>query len=136
MKNGISSIFVVGLLILIVLGCGELRRNASRDDTPDFEISVEQLVKEFKDNPTSADFKYSGRTLSLTGVVNQKILGSTLVFKTDHRRDGFAVQCFFDKDGADSYKKIRNGQEVTMLGLCKGRDSNDGPLMITQCILR
>lgn len=135
MKNQITFIIAAGLLILTVLGCGQLMKPV-RKSTPDFEISVEQLAGEFKQNESAAGSKYNGKTLAVTGRVDGKRYGTMLVFKTDNRRDGFLVQCFFDKDGADSYRKIKDGQEVTMLGLCKGRHTNDGPLMITQCILR
>jgi hypothetical protein len=136
MKDRTSVVFAAGLLLLTVLACGELRKkNAVRESTPDFEITVDQLAKEFKENPTAADMKYTGRTLAITGRVDGKVLGSSLVFE-GHARHGFATQCFFDKNDTDTHKKIVKGKDVTVLGVCMGRDSNDGPLMITQCILR
>lgn len=136
MKERFSFILATNLLILTVLACGELRkRNAVRESTPDFEISADQLAKEFKESPFAADMKYTGQTLAITGRVDQKILGTSLVF-TGHEQIGFATQCFFDKDGADSHKKIKRGDELTVIGVCLGRDTNDGPLMISHCILR
>ena len=136
MKTKVSSILAVGFLILSVLACAELRKkNASRESTPDFEISVDQLAKEYGDDPSAADSKYGGRTLAITGQVGEKFLGSSIIF-AGHQRHGFATQCIFDKNDPDSVKKIENGKEVTLLGVCMGRDGNDGPLMIHQCILR
>jgi hypothetical protein len=136
MKDRHSVIFVAGLLLLAVLACGELRKkSAVRESTPDFEISADQLAKEFKENPATADMKYTGRTLAITGRVDGKILGSSLVFE-GHARHGFATQCFFAKDDTDAHKKIEKGKDVTVLGVCMGRDTNDGPLMIAQCIFR
>ena len=136
MKERISFIFAVSLLILTVLACGQLRKNATRSSEPDFEISVEQLAKEFKENGTAADFKYSGMTLAITGRVFNTLFESAVIFDTDDNRDGFAVQCNLDKDAADPYKKIARGKEVTLVGVCRGRDGKSGPLIITQCILR
>lgn len=134
MTTKISSLLSVACLLLVILGCGQLVKQ-TRKDLPDISITVEQLASEYKSNPSAASSKYQNKTLAVTGTVDTKMAGTTLVFKTDDRTNGFIVQCFFDKDGADSYRKIKNGQEVTMLGLCKGRNG-DGPLAITSCILR
>lgn len=123
-------------MILTVMACGELRKkNAVRENVPDFEILADQLAKEFKENPLAADMKYTGKTLAVTGTVDGTLLGSSLVF-TGHRLYGFATQCFFEKQNDDAIKKIKSGAELTVIGVCMGRDKNDGPLMISKCILR
>ena len=136
MRSRFSSILSCGFIILAVIGCSELRKkNAVRESTPDFEITADQLAKEFKEGPFAADMKYTGQTLAITGRVDQTLLGTVIAF-TGHEQIGFVTQCNFDKDGADSYKKIKRGDELTVVGVCMGRDTNDGPLIISHCILR
>ena len=136
MKDKISFILAASLLIVSVLGCAELRKkNPTRSDTPDFEVTLDQLAKEYKNNVSVADSKYGGRTLAITGLVDNKLLGSSVIF-AGSREHGFATQCFFDKDEADSLKKVKSRDEITVIGVCMGRDKNDGPLMITKCVLR
>ena len=136
MKGRISFILAVGFLILSVLACAELRKkNAVRESTPDFEVTADQLAAEYKNDPSAADSKYGGRTLAITGRVDEKILGSSLVF-AGHRQYGFATQCFFDKGGSESYKTAEKGKEITVLGVCMGQKDPEAPLIITQCLVR
>ncbi len=79
--------------------------------------------------------KYTGMTLAITGLVDQKFLERSFAF-AGHAEFGFVTQCTLDKEYADAYKKIQKGNEVTVLGICLGRDKNDGPLIISRCIVR
>lgn len=135
MKNRISAAFVVGLVLLSVLACSDLRKKtAVRSETPDFEITADDLATAYKTDAKAADDKYGGRTLAITGVVDDKVLGGSIVF-AGSRKYGFATQCFFEKkDG--SVNQIKNGSTVTMIGICKGQERKDDPLVISQCVLR
>jgi len=109
----------------------------TRNDTPDFKISVLELAEEFKKNESAANAKYKGKTLAITGRVDTKMgYGSAmaLVFETPHREQGFIVQCFFKEKDRESFRRIQNKKEFTLLGLCDGKSGNS-PLSITHCKL-
>ncbi len=136
MKKRISRLPGFVLLLMVVLGCGQLIK-PTRSNTPDFKISVLELGEEFKKNESAANKKYKGKTLEITGRVDTKMgYGSamTIVFKTPHREQGFIVQCFFKEEDRESFRRIQNGKEYTLLGLCDGKSGNS-PLMITHCKL-
>lgn len=136
LKKRISRLPGFVLLLTVVLGCGQLVK-PTRNDTPDFKISVIELGEEFKKNESAANAKYKDKTLEITGRVDTKMgFGSamSIVFKTPHREQGFITQCFFKEEDRESFRRIQNGKEFTFLGLCKGKSGNS-PLMITHCKL-
>jgi len=136
MKQRFSFYLGCGMLLLTVLACGKLRSlNAERESTPTFELSADDLAKEFKQDLAAAGRKYTGETLAITGRVDEILSGSSLVFEGYHRH-GFVTQCNLDKSTSDQAKGIRIGTEVTVIGVVMGMKKNDGPLIIKDCIMR
>ena len=85
------------------------------------EIDHTQLHKEYMDNPISADAKYKGKTLKLTGKVediDREIAGNTYItFKIDFLED---VRITFKKSEESKVAQLKKGQQITIKGECTG----------------
>lgn len=84
-------------------------------------IDYNQLYKEYMDNPISADAKYKGKILKLTGkvdTIDREIAGNTYItFKIDFLKD---IRITFKKSEESKVADLKKGQQVTIKGECTG----------------
>src|SRR5262245_25587546 len=107
--------FALMALLLVVLACVRPPK-ATRGDSPELTVSVDELSTGFKQNLTAARLKYSRRTVAGTGTIKDRLnQARTLVF--EHPEKGVSVQCFVKKEDIDSYNSSRDGKEYTYLGV-------------------
>ncbi|HHX61965.1 MAG TPA: hypothetical protein GX707_14845 [Epulopiscium sp.] len=92
-------------------------------------VSAEELLKAYDENEVKADNLYKDKTLEVTGIV--KSIGKDIfdeVYITLGNDDDFAiisVQCYFkDKDEIDKVAELKEGDEVTVIGICEGGTLN------------
>lgn len=130
LRNGyVDVVTIVLVLVMIVLGCSRPQK-ASRENTLEMKVSVDELSTQYKQNLTAARLKYSGHTVALTGRIKGRLNAArTLVF--EHPEKGVAVQCFFKNEEIDSYNSSRDGNQYTYLGVV-GTGSDDY-LSISDC---
>jgi len=135
MKHSVLFFFSLLLLLAVVLGCRQMTTKPTRKNTPDFKISVVDLVQEFKRDEAGTNTKYEGATLAITGRVEYRrdFGGSamTLVFEIPRALD-ISVQCFFTEADRDSFRQVETKKEYTFLGLYAGKGDR---LSISQCKL-
>ena len=88
----------------------------------DYEFSdVVDLIEEYKENEVSADNKYKGKTVKVTGIVTdigKDILDSAYITIGDGEDITWDyAQCYFkNKDEVAKIENIRKGDTVTLIG--------------------
>lgn len=95
-------------------------------------ISGNELFKQYEANEIAADGKYSGKTLQITGIVatiGKAFVGGYVSLSapvdTDHQ---LQVQCFFDDKHKTELSKLSEGQNITIRGVCGGKDRVRRPI--------
>lgn len=88
------------------------------------QISVDQLLSEYKSNEVAADQKFKGKVLEIAGTVNSigKDIGNDpyITLKSGENFDFRGVQCYFDKSQESQLANISKGQQITIRGMCSG----------------
>lgn len=91
----------------------------------DIEISAVKLFRDYDANEVAADEKYKGKTLAVTGIIggigNDVFNDPYISLNIDILQD---VNCYFDEDNKSVISKLRKGQKVTIIGVCKGKSLN------------
>ena len=89
------------------------------DQEPSIELTARQLVKEYADNEVSADNKYKGKVLLVTGTIDD--IGKALVddiyvamgeSSFTGFEDGFGVQCFFSDKYKEEVGNLKKGDSI------------------------
>jgi hypothetical protein len=88
------------------------------------EVSAAALYKDFEDNQVSADAKWKGKPVKVSGVVTgigKDVLGTAYVSLavSDNEYDIKCVQCFFDDSKDDKLATLKKGQAVKINGECE-----------------
>ncbi|MEX0966677.1 MAG: hypothetical protein WD077_05530 [Bacteroidia bacterium] len=101
----------------------------------DFELSATQLFKAYDDNEVAADDKYLDRKLMVHGVIEdigKDIMGDPYVsLGVDYLQ---SVNCYFSDDNMNVISKLRKGQNLTVIGVCKGKTLNIS-VSLNDCII-
>ena len=95
---------------------------------PPIEISAVDLWDEYCKNEVSADDAYKGKYLKLTGTI-EDISADMLtddpciVLSSGDSLGLYGIQCFFtDEESRDAIGQLEDGQEITIIGKCTGRN--------------
>jgi hypothetical protein len=126
------------ILLGVVLGCGNSsgnkpsttptsgnQANTSSEtqapaEVPPIVVSAKDLVKAYKENELAADEKYRGKKLQVAG----KITGIASVLSSIQvdlqGKDFVTVKCSFPEERKAEVAKLKNGQNVTLLGTGDG----------------
>lgn len=85
------------------------------------EIDAEKLISIYASNEVSADSKYKGKILKITGFVHD--IGKDFTdnsYITLGNKELRSVQCFFNKKHENEIGEISKSQYVTIIGKCDG----------------
>tara|TARA_R110002051_G_scaffold295543_2_gene361346 strand:+ start:361 stop:1599 length:1239 start_codon:yes stop_codon:yes gene_type:complete len=91
----------------------------------DYEITANQLYKAYNTNEISADDKYKGKKLAVTGIISDisEIMGKISVdLKTSDGIGWTKIRC--KMENRDVVSKLRKTQEITVIGICEGLTLN------------
>lgn len=126
------------IIIIVIVGIGgSAGKNNSNDNTTQtssstatqqntkteelLEVDYKVLYNDYQENPISADTKYKGKILKLTGIVDtidREIAGNTYItFKIDYLKD---IRITFKKSEESKVAELKKGQSVTIKGECTG----------------
>lgn len=87
----------------------------------DFEVTSSELYKAYKANEVSADEKYKGQKLAITGTIEsigKDIMDNPYIsFKEDYLQ---SVTCYFSEENNKIIAQLNKGQEITIIGECRG----------------
>jgi len=121
-KNPVTLLIVFSIWLGLILGCSSLRNSAP------IKISAEDLSKAYESNEITANDRYKGETLIVTGkmgITNTEV-GSF------HFLDAPLVVCFAEQK--DEVSQLKIGQTVTMKGKCTG--SVMGFVTLMNCVIQ
>ena len=123
MKKILVAIFLVSTLaIAIGLYFFNLKPKDIRTEDALFEITANQLVKEFSDDESMADKKYVDKVIIVNGIISDiKITDkeSSMSLQSDDPMAG--VTCSFYTDEAKNLKGLTIGNPVKVKGKCTGK---------------
>jgi hypothetical protein len=125
-KNMVTLLIVFSIWLGLTLGCSSLRNSAP------IKISAEDLSKAYESNEVTANNRYRGETLIVTGKVG---ITNTSKGKTPaafHFADAPLVVCFMEQE--DDVTKLKIGQTVTVKGKCTG--SVLGFVTLMNCVIQ
>ena len=126
-KNIVTLVVVFGLWLGLILGCSSLRNSAP------IKISAEDLSKAYESNEKTANDRYKGETLIVTGKVGiTNIPEGATPPPSFHFADAPLVVCFAEEK--EEVSKLKMGQTVTVRGKCMG--SVLGFVTLTNCVVQ
>jgi hypothetical protein len=113
-KTSATLVLMFGLWLGLILGCSSLRNSAP------IKVSAEDLSKAYESNESTANDRYKGETLIVTGKVGvTNIPEGATPPPSFHFGDAPLVVCFAEEK--DEVSKLKIGQTVTVKGKCMGR---------------
>jgi hypothetical protein len=126
-----KSVLTLGVVLCLwlglVLGCSSLRNSAP------IKISAEDLSKAYESNEKTANDRYKGETLIVTGMVGvTNIPEGVTPPPSFHFGDAPLVVCFAEQK--DEVARLKMGQTVTVRGKCMG--SVLGFVTLTNCVVQ
>ena len=93
----------------------------------DIETTPQEICGEYEDNEVSADNKNKGKKVAITGTIERIIKSGfsddpIIVFKGTFIKD---VKFYFSKDSNNEISNLSKGDEITIVGTCKGMTLGD-----------
>ena len=124
---------IASLVTLIVFSILAVGSTESEEDTkevqskaPSYTLSANQLYREYENNEVSADAKYKGKIVIVSGKiqdVGKDIMDEPyIVIGGEGFLDG--VQCSFAKSQESSIARLSKGQNVKVKGEVSGKMGN------------
>ena len=101
-------------------------------------VAAADILQEFQNDAATADRKYKGKVLELTGVVERAGAGaggrSFVILNAGEDRDQLKVECFFDYVNVEGELdgKLKKGQAITVRGEYGGQVSH---VQVRGCVL-
>ena len=115
--------------ILMIIGSSDDNaaiENEISDQMPAIEVSAKKLYLDYDANGVSADMKYKGKVLSVTGKINnidKDFMDE--IFVTLKGDEYFGdIQCYFSKSHVQEAANLSKGQTITVKGICDGQMMN------------
>jgi len=144
MTNKLNLIIISTIALFLILGCGGKSSNPSstagvsktdEQTAPQnvnaapaeqpTAIQAKTLTKDYDDNELSADGKYKGKLLAVTGKVSNiaETMGKVTVSLEGHDFVN-TVLCSFDDSEREKIAKLKKGQTATLVGRGGGKTLN------------
>lgn len=132
MKNQINLFLTIVLLLFIGLACGGSATKPTQAVDPNekpIDVKADALTKEYDQNELSADGKYKGKLLSVSGKVTDiaETFGTISVDLEGHKESGInllSIKCSFADSQKDAVSKLKKGQQATLIGRGDGKTAN------------
>jgi hypothetical protein len=130
------SLIVVFSFLVIALGSEDEKSNGTVVSTtePSITVSANKLYSDYESNGVSADAKYKGKVIKVTGVVNRidrDFMDNIYVTLKGDKYLG-DVQCFFSEDYVEKASQLYKGKRITVKGICDGKLMN---VMLNDCLI-
>lgn len=87
----------------------------------DFEITASDLAQEYKDNEVSADEKFKGKKVAVSGTIasiGKDVLDNPYISFTGEFLQN--VTCYFSDENNKIISQLSKGQKITIIGECRG----------------
>jgi len=95
-----------------------------RKSAASYSLSADSLLHIYDKDEARANKQFLNEVIAVSGVVSRVIIGpardqATVMLSTIDPLEG--VTCSFYDDQADALKKVQQGQEITVKGVCTGK---------------
>lgn len=91
------------------------------DKSPEFKLDAKVLVADFDKDEKKANEKYLGKVVQVQGFVSEKTKDNNGNYNlTLQGADLAGIGCEFDPNYTESVASIKEGQQVTIKGICTG----------------
>lgn len=127
MKKHLLSVFAVVIFAAMAIASNSTKddeKKATESNAPPIEITAKNLASDYAANEVSADQKYKGKVLQVTGSVesiNKDFTDGIYIVLTgtdDMGMDG--IHCEFSSDHANDAAALSKGQKITIKGIGNG----------------
>jgi len=140
----IPAILLLGMLTTCccggcVLFFGSDKGGEIDEDDVDLKVSAPKLYSDYDSNEVSADSKYKGKTLEVTGSVidvSKGLFDSVYIALDQGGAMGGhvgMVHCYLTDDSEEEAGKLKKGQRVTIRGKCDG--ATLGIVSVKNCVI-
>ena len=128
-------------LMVLATACNKPKAKPTAEEKikPDVTVTTDQLLDDYKKNHIAADQKYKGKWVQVTGKYagtgNVALAGDYVSIGSAHEGE-LDVMCFLDKNDAaarDKAGKLKEGDAVTMLGMCEGKVAGFTAIRLKLC---
>jgi tRNA_anti-like len=126
-------VFVLSFIALIQINCASKSyesRNQSQpgtkssDASPAIPMTAAELIEAYRMEGADGAGKYKGQTLAVTGTVSRRgkdYLNKLYVNLKSETNSVMEVHCTYNEDQKDAMASLKEGQQVTIRGICDGR---------------
>jgi len=135
-KHSIALITFLSFLFMIIGSSDDNAaiENEISDQMPSIKISAKKLYSDYDANGVSADMKYKGNVLSVTGKINnidKDFMDDIYVTLKGDEYFG-DIQCYFAESHVQEAANLYKGQTITVKGICDGQLMN---VILKGCII-
>jgi hypothetical protein len=100
---------------------------------PDYLVTAQQLVKDYSENESSANKKYLGAIVEITGKVVSKNEGNEGLWFISFIDPINGLTCAFDASQTEKIISVSIGDEITVKGRCDGKLSD---VRLSKCSIK
>jgi hypothetical protein len=120
------------LAVLFCFGLGVSAQQKKKPKKPSIQVSAGELIKEYDDNPVTADEKYAKKDIEITGKITEigsipNVTQGRYVFLASQEgmdHPPFKINCsIYNRDGL--LAKCKKGDTVKLRGFCSGLYKDD-----------
>lgn len=141
---GILVIFVAFLIFIFAISGGDDTDDANTTsksavsqttiEEAAIEVSVEQLLKDYKENEVAADNKYKGKKVTVSGVVDsvaKDVLNDTYIkIDTGSDYEVLGAQCYIADTQLERVANLKSGDKITVEGYVSSYSLN---VLLKEC---
>src|SRR5688572_5022315 len=106
-------------LLILIAGCGKPAPSASV-----ITVDAQAMMDEYKKNEVTADATYTGKAITVTGVIREigkeKGVLSNSAYLDLGGLMGARTRCYFSSDNESQFQGLEKGGRVTVTGTCDG----------------
>lgn len=151
-KKGLVAVVIVIAVIVVIAAIANLGGDEESDPgasqgagTPKTEqtteetikVSAADLIKAYDENEVSADSRYKGKKLEVTGIIGdigKDVLDdSYITLGSGGDFEIVSAQCYIKKDNLDAAAKLKKGDKITVVGKCNGSSLN---VILKDCTIK
>lgn len=123
-------VFILSLIALIQINCASSSNQPapsgtkSSDASPATPITAAELIEAYRMEGPDGAGKYKGKTLAVTGTISRSgkdYLNKLYVNLKSETNSVMEVHCTYNEDQKDAMSSLKEGQQVTVRGVCDGR---------------
>ncbi len=126
-------VFVLSFITLIQINCASNTNESnnrsqsgttSSDASPAIPITAAELIEAYRMEGPDGAGKYKGKTLAVTGTVarsGKDYMNKLYVNLKSETNAVMQVHCTYNEDQKDAMSSLKEGQQVTIRGVCDGR---------------